>query len=112
MIIKDRIEFDKLFTDFSDAVKEKKYAKMSYQLWNKIKNSLCALGEKDFVEIKNNADNIRVQFHINGNVDEYIFSWDDCSFGNFLYEKYWGKITANTNKVHVDTKDKIYENAF
>ena len=88
MIVKDRIEFDKLFTDFSDAVKEKKYAKMSYQTWNKIKNNLCALGDKkDFVEIKNNADSIRVQFHANKNVSEFIFSWDDCSFGNFLYDK-------------------------
>ena len=87
MIVKDRIEFDKLFTDFGDAVKEKKYAKMSYQLWNKIKNNLCALGEKDFVEIKNDADNIRVQFHIIRDVSEFIFSWDDCSFGNFLYDK-------------------------
>lgn len=85
--VKDRIEFDKLFTDFGDAVKEKKYAKMSYQLWNKIKNNLCALGEKDFIEIKNDADNIRVQFHAYGNVSEFIFSWDDCSFGNFLYDK-------------------------
>lgn len=86
--VKDRIEFDKLFTDFGDAVKEKKYAKMSYQLWNKIKNNLCALGEKDFIEIKNDADNIRVQFHAYGkNVSEFIFSWDDCTFGNFLYDK-------------------------
>lgn len=87
MIIKNPKEFDKLFTDFSDAVKEKKYAKIAYQLWNKIKNSLCALGEKDFVEIKNDADSIRVQFHINRNVSEFIFSWDDCTFGNFLYDK-------------------------
>lgn len=86
-MILSKEKFDKLFTDFSDAVKEKKYAKMPYQTWNKIKNSLCTLGEKDFVEIKNNADNIRVQFHTNGNVSEFIFSWNDCSFGSFLNVK-------------------------
>lgn len=108
MIIKDKIDFDKLFTDFSDAVKEKKYAKMSYQTWNKIKNNLCALSEKDFVEIKNNADNIRVQFHANKNVSEFIFSWDDCSFGNFLYDKFFAKVV----KTEIGIRDTLEEKPY
>ena len=81
---------------------------MSYQTWNKIKNNLCALGEKDFVEIKNDADNIRVQFHINGNVSEFIFSWDDCSFGNFLYDKFFAKVV----KTEIGIRDTLEEKPY
>ena len=111
MIVKNPKEFDKLFTDFSDAVKEKKYTKIAYQTWNKIKNSLCActLGEKNFVEIKNNADNIRVQFHVNGDVDEYIFSWDDCSFGNFLHDKFFANRVV---KAEIDIRDFLEEKPY
>jgi hypothetical protein len=108
VIIKNKVEFDKLFTDFSDAVKEKKYAKMSYQTWNKIKNNLCALGEKDFVEIKNDADSIRVQFHICGHVSEFIFSWDDCTFGNFLYDKFFAKVV----KTEIGIRDTLEEKPY
>lgn len=108
MITKNKVEFDKLFTDFGDAVKEKKYVKMSYQLWNKIKNNLCALGEKDFVEIKNDADNIRVQFHISGHVSEFIFSWDDCTFGNFLYDKFFAKVV----KTEIGIRDTLEEKPY
>lgn len=117
MIIKNKVEFDKLFTDFSDAVKEKKYAKMSYQFWNKIKNNLCALDDKkDFVEIKNDAGSIRVQFHINGNVSEFIFSWDDCSFGQFIYDmmnneaadiKGYASIDLKSVKAPIGVRDKL-----
>ena len=111
MIVKNPKEFDKLFTDFSDAVKEKKYTKIAYQTWNKIKNSLCActLGEKNFVEIKNNADNIRVQFHINGDVDEYVFSWDDCSFGNFLHDKFFANRVV---KAEIGIRDFLEEKPY
>lgn len=110
MITKNPQEFDKLFTDFSDAVKEKKYVKMSYQLWNKIKNSLCALGEKDFVEIKNDGVGIRVQFHVNKNVSEFIFSWDDCTFGNFLYDKFFANKEVKEEIIGV--RDILEENPY
>lgn len=109
MITKNKIEFDKLFTDFSDVVKEKKYAKMPYQTWNKIKNSLCTLGEYGFVEIKNDADSIRVQFHDKVCVNDFLFSWDDCSFGNFLYDKFFANKAVKTTTYIKDTlEDKPY----
>ena len=61
---------------------------MPYQTWNKIRNSLCALGAKDFVEICRKAGNLSTKFHINGNITEYTFNWDDHSFGSFLNDQY------------------------
>jgi hypothetical protein len=109
VITKNKTEFDKLFTDFSNAVKEKKYAKMPYQTWNKIKNSLCALGEYGFVEIKNDADGIRVQFHDKVYVNDFRFSWDDCSFGNFLYDKFF---TNRAVKTAIGIKDTLEEKPY
>lgn len=106
MITKNPKEFDKLFTDFSDAVKEKKYAKMPYQTWNKVKDSLRALGAKDFVEIFRRAGSLVTKFHDHGNVAEYIFSWDDCSFGSFLNDKLFA------NKTEIGIRDTLEERPY
>lgn len=106
MITKNPKEFDKLFTEFSDAVKEKKYTKMPYQTWNKVKESLRALGAKDFVEIYNKAGNSVIKFHNHGNITEYLFSWDDCSFGSFLNDKLFA------NKTEIGIRDTLEERPY